>query len=139
MIEYCGLVTQHTGKKDDNGDEKILSDKIFQENIDTAMDFYKTRNTDAKNKPEVSFESNQKVKIKFMGVWDTVSALGTPQIKCLDTLLDKILNHHSYNFEPTCVDNVYHALSIDDERKTFRPLVRNENNISGNVEQVWFP
>ena len=61
MIEYCGLVTQHTGKKDDNGDEKILSDKIFQENIDSAMDFYKTRNTDAKNKPEVSFESNRKV------------------------------------------------------------------------------
>ncbi len=95
------------------------------------------------------------VPIKFIGVWDTVSALGFPQrtdvtgigmwvinllLVGLDHLSDLCFPHRFYNYELT--DNVDHAcqaLAIDDERTSFWPMVWDETvRKNGSVEQVWF-
>jgi hypothetical protein len=80
--------------------------------------------------------------IEFMGIWDTVSSLGTPQIPLLDTLINIFLPHKFYDLSPDkCVKNVYHAMAIDDERRTFWPLVWNEKKFAGKgkkIEQAWF-
>jgi len=85
-----------------------------------------------------------KVDIAFIGVWDTVDAVGLPFDE-LTVLLnsifrfkfpDHVLRNH--------VQRACHALSIDDERRTFHPLMWDERNEKANgwtarIEQVWFP
>lgn len=95
------------------------------------------------------------VPIQFLGVWDSVAALGLPQgfkeygilvrlfgvfFKLLEWIFDKIFPHRFYLFDLTPnVLHACHALSIDDERKTFLPLVWDENaSPETRVEQVWF-
>lgn len=80
-------------------------------------------------------------KIKFLGVWDTVAALGIP-IKGIDVVVDKIpfLKHNFHDlFLSESVEHACHALAIDDERKTFHPKLW-ELAIAGHqtMKQVWF-
>ena len=80
-------------------------------------------------------------RITFLGVWDTVAALGLP-IKSLDIILDKIpLFRHKYHdlSLSESVENGYHALAIDDERLTFHPTLWDADVKPGqSVRQVWF-
>lgn len=97
------------------------------------------------------------IDIEFLGVWDTVSALGFPERTDITSLgmwvlnwlflgLDRLTDmipaqaHHFYNYELT--DNVqyaYQALALDDARTAFWPWVWDEQGRDENtVEQVWF-
>ena len=79
-------------------------------------------------------------KIKFIGVWDTVAALGLP-IKWLSSLLDPIFPHKFHSFDLSdSIEFARHALSIDEERKTFHPVIWNpiKNDVNGKMKQVWF-
>jgi uncharacterized protein (DUF2235 family) len=80
--------------------------------------------------------------IEFIGVWDTVDAVGLP----IQWLADKV-NKYIYCFKFTDsklspekkVRKACHALSIDDERLTFHPALWNEEGEEDDrVEQVWF-
>ncbi len=80
-------------------------------------------------------------RIKFLGVWDTVSALATPN-DFLNGIIDKIpaFKHSFHNFK-LCenVENAYQALAIDEERKAFAPLIWDSHIRKGQtMEQVWF-
>lgn len=59
--------------------------------------------------------------IKFLGVWDTVGALGIP----VDFLNAR--NRQAYEFHDTdlsgSVEHAYHALAIDEHRKPFEPTL----------------
>jgi uncharacterized protein (DUF2235 family) len=76
--------------------------------------------------------------IAFLGVWDTVGALGSP-FKRVAAVMDRVpwFQHkfHNTNLCP-CVSRGCHALAIDDERLTFHPTVWSEPN--PRVQQVWF-
>lgn len=80
-------------------------------------------------------------KIKFIGCFDTVAALGLP-IEPASVLLDGLpgFRHQFHNFTLSeSVEHAYHALAIDDERKTFHPVLWNEAIKTGQtVKQVWF-
>lgn len=81
------------------------------------------------------------IDIAFVGVWDTVDAYGFP----FDHLAD--LWHYlvyPFRFPDTKIsDRIQHAaqaISIDDERHTFHPVLWDENETTVNrVNQVWFP
>jgi uncharacterized protein (DUF2235 family) len=80
-------------------------------------------------------------RIKFLGVWDTVAALGVP-FKGLDALVDRIpIFKHEYHdlHLSENVDYARHALAIDDERKTFKPeLWEKKIRFGQDMKQVWF-
>ena len=86
-------------------------------------------------------------KIRFLGVWDTVAALGLP-IKGFDSVVNWVpfWKHKFHNFELSeSVEYAYHALAIDDERKTFHPMlwdplpsVRQPEDPRKEMQQVWF-
>lgn len=102
------------------------------------------------------------VPIQFLGVWDTVVALGFPKrteatdpvayfikkaFSFLEMISDFLSPHNFYHYRLT--DNVNYAcqaLAIDDERTAFWPYVWQEKNIGkgvtdrtpDNVNQVWF-
>jgi uncharacterized protein (DUF2235 family) len=80
-------------------------------------------------------------RIRFLGVWDTVAALGVP-FKSIDIVLDKLpfFRHRFHNFRLSpSVENAYHALAIDEERRTFHPsLWKPEKKSYQDIKQVWF-
>jgi len=83
---------------------------------------------------------NQWANIEFMGVWDTVPALGLVAVAGLNLVLGKTFkyNFHDFRLHPR-VQNAYHALSIDDDRLWFHPsLWREKSREDQVVEQVWF-
>jgi uncharacterized protein (DUF2235 family) len=75
--------------------------------------------------------------IKFIGVWDTVGALGAPG------LLGHLFNSGKYRYHQVglnpCIANAYHALAIDEHRKPFAPSVwKRPADWTGSLEQAWF-
>ena len=84
--------------------------------------------------------------IEFMGCFDTVAALGMSQFAAIDSFIDKIpaFKHKFHNYKlSSSVIRAYHALAIDDERKTFHPLFwtgqdENKSLAGRRATQVWF-
>ena len=75
---------------------------------------------------------------KFIGVWDTVGALGLP-VGGLLKFINKRWSFHDMTLS-SWVDNAFQALAIDERRKPFRPSVWDQSaKAKGQVlEQVWF-
>lgn len=84
---------------------------------------------------------NQPVEaIAFLGLWDTVAAYGLPVDEMTRGVSQWILPLELPNraFDPR-IRRACHALSLDDERTTFHPVLWNEKNVSPEVlTQVWF-
>ena len=88
-------------------------------------------------------------KIAFLGVWDTVDAYGLPIDELKRGLDDWLLglSFPDQDLSPI-VQRACHALSIDDERHTFHPVLWNEKfekeverfqpQLRGRLKQVWF-
>ena len=83
---------------------------------------------------------NQWVSIEFLGVFDTVPALGFPGA-LIDTFVNLVPGwkhrFHDFALHPS-VSHAYHALSIDDDRKWFHPTIWQSYKSYQTVEQVWF-
>ena len=76
-------------------------------------------------------------RIKFIGVWDTVGALGVP-IRGLRWLTRKKHQFHDVTLS-SFVDNAFHALAIDEKRGPLAPTLWEAKNVDGQtLEQVWF-
>ncbi len=79
------------------------------------------------------------VTVKFLGVWDTVGALGVPMLS--NTPLSRL----RYGFHDTrlgrIVEHAYHAVAIDEQREDYRPTLWDARHPVGTreVEQRWFP
>jgi hypothetical protein len=76
--------------------------------------------------------------IRFIGVWDTVGALGAPGF------LGQFLNKDKYKYHDvglnSHIENAYHAVAIDERRKPFAPnLWTRPAGWTGQLEQAWFP
>jgi uncharacterized protein (DUF2235 family) len=78
----------------------------------------------------------------FVGLWDTVSAYGLP-IDELQHAIDLYIYPFSFSDRRVCdiVECAYHALSLDDERRTFHPVLWDESDAGdrARLQQVWFP
>lgn len=90
---------------------------------------------------EVAGQADSEYPIHFLGVWDTVSAIGLP----FDELTRAASHFFRLRFRSNDlnhgVHHAYQALSIDDERRSFHPELWNESakSSSQTIEQVWFP
>jgi hypothetical protein len=80
-------------------------------------------------------------RFEFVGLWDTVSAYGLP-IDELQHAVDLYIYPFSFRDRElsSIVKCAYHALSLDDERRTFHPILWNESRESdpARIQQVWF-
>jgi uncharacterized protein (DUF2235 family) len=76
--------------------------------------------------------------IKFIGVWDTVGALGNPLF--LNGFLSRRNQFHDTDLS-TRIANAFHALSVDEKRKNFEATLWHQqpNSKDQVLEQVWFP
>lgn len=86
--------------------------------------------------------SRETLYVDFLGVFDTVGALGAPFQTPLGWLMVKLsrCNFHDTQLS-SIVRNAYHALAIDEHRWPFRPtpLTPNVNHTAGkNFDERWF-
>ena len=76
--------------------------------------------------------------IRFLGVWDTVDAVGLP-FHVAD-IWNKLVYQFKFDNRDLArnVEQACHALAIDDERAAFSPLLWNQPPGETRIEQVWF-
>jgi len=105
---------------------------LFRMLRDAALYFFGARYDKNKN-TEVE-------QIEFLGLWDTVAAYGMPIDEMARGVSQWIwpLELPNRKFD-TRIRRACHALSLDDERTTFHPVLWNEKGVSPAVlTQVWF-
>lgn len=83
--------------------------------------------------------ADEVIPIRFLGVWDTVGALGIPDDMALLNLID---NLHDYTFHNTRlspgIQCARHAVALDELRASFQPTLWTAAE-GQDAEQVWFP
>ncbi|MBI4118585.1 MAG: DUF2235 domain-containing protein [Parcubacteria group bacterium] len=134
--------------------------------VEKAYEIYEYED-ESKRKIEVKkFLSTQhtiRTRIKFLGCYDTVDALGLPdeltdlkttlvnvfiemiikakarfQKKSLGSIYGLQYKFHDFKLSES-VENAYQALAIDDERKTFHPILWDPDVLPHQtIKQVWF-
>lgn len=110
--------------------------------IEEAYKIYKKPKTRDENATAfIRRHHNMWCKIHFLGVWDTVAALGVP-IKGVGALIEQVpgFKHKYQDLRMSqSVTHGRHALAIDDERKTFHPVLWDEElEAYQSMHQVWF-
>lgn len=140
MIDSCGICTEFH-------DEQEL-DQIARHNYNAYRSKFKSGYLTRLIRIGLGVNScyqgreHHKPEIEFIGLWDTVDAYGLPFDE-LAWLWDKLIYpmyFPNHKLSPR-VKKACHALSIDDERRTFHPVLWDERDEvdPDRIEQVWFP
>lgn len=123
MVRNCGLVQA----------------KHLALRVGIAYGIYRTRDDGPDSMTAKLFRSSfcREIRIKFIGVWDTVGALGIPSD------LVKSFSMKFYEFHDTelsgIVDNAYHAVAIDEHRQDYDVCLWNPKSKPGQtMEQRWY-
>ncbi len=78
--------------------------------------------------------------IRFVGVWDTVGALGIPDSLAFLNLLDDPAQHSFHDTRiSTNVQTARHAVAMDELRQSFQPTLWTNTDEHPDVVQQWFP
>ena len=119
-----------------------LLKREYADKLAPAYDLYRRRD-DASHPDAAEAELFRKSfayepRVKFIGVWDTVGALGIPLSGPLG-FFNKKCQFHDVRLS-RAVDHAYHALAIDEKRKPFRPALWEQHPAAKAqvLEQVWF-
>ncbi len=117
----------------------VIHPKHLALRVPMAYGIYRTRGDDADSFTAKMFRSafSREIKVKFLGVWDTVGALGIP----LDVLKD--FNMKFYEFHDTklsgIVENAYQAMALDEHRQDYDVCLWNPDGAPRQqMEQRWF-
>lgn len=123
MIRNCGLVKP----------------SVAEWRIGAAYGMYRTRSDAADSIAAQLFRKafSQAISIKFLGVWDTVGALGIP-LQIAQKLNSEFYHFHDTNLS-SIVENAYHAMAIDEHRVDYNvSLWTSKAAPAQPVEQRWF-
>lgn len=81
--------------------------------------------------------------IRFLGVFDTVGALGAPFGIIFSWIVAKLFKIGFHDTQlSSIIESAYHALAVDERRLPFLPTLMEPNikrHHSSNFEQKWFP
>ncbi|MEM6647821.1 MAG: DUF2235 domain-containing protein [Bacteroidota bacterium] len=167
LVLECGIINREL--MNDKGEKNIVDEKQLGKKVEAAYSAFRRRNhttlsslmarlfNRASRKAEAgAFRKKESIKdvehapqghasIKFVGVWDTVAAVGFP-VHEVARFWDKYI--WAFRFEddrsvPRNIQNAYQALALDEERRSFRPMVWDETTGKRHegftCQQVWFP
>ncbi len=129
MIGRCGILDP-----DANHSSWGCTKNDIKEIVHDITQLYKEGNVDGRDIKPLLSNATRSAEIHFMGVWDTVGALGVPFkfLKVADAFHDTELGPH--------VRNAFHAVAIDEHRKDYQAtLWTSEPQKGQDVEQRWFP
>ncbi len=152
MIEYCGLYKNYQDEEDlQRTAQRYFSAYRLQYRKGYLTQPFR-RFMNGNHRP-CNDKNHVKPCVEFIGVWDTVEAYGFP-IDELARLWDRFILPLRFvsNELPGNVHRACHALSVDDERRTFHPVLWDEKSANrkkchhkaddkegtARIEQVWF-
>lgn len=131
FVRNCGLLPRGSLTKDDPD----ANDALIE-----AYEIYRTRDKGADTERARTFRDNRKsriIPIKFLGVWDTVGALGIP-IESFDRFNKEQLEFHDTELSGI-VENAYHAIAVDEHRKPYEAALWDpKEKPKQMIEQRWF-
>ena len=132
FIGRCGLL-----------DTTGLQEFRIWENIERLFHSGYRRRVESREKhswDDLAFhEGGQAVKIRFLGVWDTVGALGIPEDMAFLSLLDNLKDHSFHDtMLGTHIEVARHAVALDEMRASFQPTLWSAQ-AGQDARQVWFP
>jgi uncharacterized protein (DUF2235 family) len=117
----------------------LIYNKRLTVRIAMAYGIYRARGDGPDSETAKGFRANfaREVPIRFLGVWDTVGALGVP-LDVLDPVKEKFYEFHDTRLSKI-VENAYQALAIDEHRDIFDAcLWTPEAAPEQTLEQRWF-
>jgi uncharacterized protein (DUF2235 family) len=87
---------------------------------------------------QVVRQGDQSIPIRFIGVWDTVGALGCPipGVRLFDSRSN--VGFHDTELSRN-VSHAFQALAVHELRSAFAPALWSNKNAAQVVEQAWFP
>jgi len=126
----------------------------------TALDLYRARHIPADSPETERFRTAHAIawprlttpftsppvdlRIRYLGVWDTVGALGIPRLLPVSIRLNRQYEFHDTALSRS-VEFARHAVAIDERRAAFRPTLWsnvaafNTRGAPARVAQAWFP
>lgn len=116
-----------------------LLHKLHADQLDDAVALYRKPDDPPDSEEAKRFRANysREIDVHFIGVWDTVGALGIP-LRWLHKFTRAKHQFHDVQLSGI-VKHAYHALAIDEQRWSFRPSVWEAFDKPGQVvEQAWF-
>jgi hypothetical protein len=135
MISACGLIDI----------TKIDKAALWPQIRDLYNRGYRQRKRDPHWRDGLTFrwdtEDREHIPVHFIGVWDTVGALGVPDYMGWFNLLDPLRQHnfHDLRLNPH-IKYARHAVAMDERRSPYTPALWSEPYAPGqDVKQVWFP
>lgn len=141
MISRCGLLNARDGG---------LEEPEIWKGIEDLFQNYRTPEDEAPKvvaSAELPFhetlegkETKHSIPIFFLGVWDTVGALGIPDDMAILDLIDDPARHSFHDTDlSSIVENARHAVAIDELRQSFTPTLWSNVESEPTVKQLWFP
>ncbi|NMH60547.1 DUF2235 domain-containing protein [Alteromonas ponticola] len=125
MIGKLGLVDF---AKHSNSSRQQLVKRIYKEGYREGQDLV-----------DITFHQDSAA-VYFIGVWDTVGALGIPDDKVILDLFD---NPAQYQFHDTrlgsYVSYARHGVAMDEKRGSFSPTLWQRPPSGVDMKQIWFP
>lgn len=120
-------------------EEKEFADKLFAD----AKTAYRTKDKAKRESLINAFKityGSKPGKVHFIGVWDTVGALGVPTTGPLGWWTRKRSGFHDVTLGKH-VSHAYHAVAINERRGPFKPTLWSPDNLGEHQSllQVWFP
>lgn len=125
LIGGCGLLKLGEGE---------LSEAKKWRRVETTYQAYRSKNS----RTVESLDRYENVEVNFLGVWDTVGALGIP-----DELFINVLDRpRKFQFHDTDLGEhvrvARHAVSIDEKRQTFTPTLWAGPHEHRDIVEEWF-
>ena len=154
LIRAAGIIdAQHVAQlgrvieryRDRDPDTKPDSEESLRERAETAP-LVHTSEEEAAWRQSRGIAVGTRLRIAYMGVWDTVGALGVPSKFPGAGLFNRKYRFHDLNLSSS-VEAARHAVAIDERRSTFPPtLWQNLDRLNADAaegkfpyRQLWFP
>lgn len=103
----------------------------------SGAQFWEERNEKRRREDRPLLRPIQRATIRYLGVWDTVLALGS-RFKLRGRATAEKVAFHTPESPPENVDRIRHALAIDESRHDFRPEIFARAKDGHDVQQRWF-
>lgn len=114
----------------------LSPDHATERNVRQAYRLYESAPDGAATQRFRAAHCHDSVKIRMVGVWDTVKALGI-RLPLLWRLTEPRHAFHSHLLGQS-VEHGFHALAMDETRMAFAPVMWRADASDGHVEQMWF-
>lgn len=143
ILKRAGYPTDKALREDVKSLFKSFKKARFSTEVSDWLNGFRQGDSEQDNAATSELPVHTDIRIAFMGVWDTVDAYAIPS-DWLARQVQRVLFISFRDVDNTLspqVDSACHAVAVDDERRTFHPVLWREENANDRerINQVWFP